>query len=463
MDDTTNTGRAKSNFDSIQANECDSQLDTLFECYRGLYSKVPCSCLVITTAGIILDVNQFACKYLGYSPEELVKNSIFSISKSEDQERLHSALAISKQCLAENVLEEFRLITKNCKTLSTKLTLDILREAGNFSVILVIFEELTEQKRLEELFHESQSQIQLLLDAFPGKVSYVDFQKRYQLISKRYQEWSLVSTEEVLGKTIPEFMSKQQYQEIEEYVELALSGKSIQYEFDVLFRDEEQRYLLVNHVPHFSKSEKVLGFFVFCQDITEQKQAEETLRQFNEELEDRVIERTTELEQALVALREAEEEVRRALLKEQELSEIKSRFFSTTSHEFRTPLTTILSSSQILERYRHKLSEEAQDTHLHRIQSAVRHMTQLLNDLLMLSQAEAGKLEFNPSPLNLEQFCRELVDELQLCVGEQHVIALENHCSSLPAILDAKLLRQILSNLLSNALKYSPQGSTVNF
>jgi signal transduction histidine kinase len=209
---------------------------------------------------------------------------------------------------------------------------------------------------------------------------------------------------------------------------------------------------------------------VFCQDLSDRKKLEEKLRQFNEELENRVKERTAELEESLTerkrvleALREAEEEVRRALLKEQELSELKSRFLSTTSHEFRTPLTTVLSSSEMLERYWHKWSEETQFTHLHRIQNAVKQMTQMLHDVLTLSQAEAGKLEFNPEPLDLEQFCSELVEDLQLSDGERHTIAFESECQDVLAILDAKLLRHILTNLLTNALKYSPNGTTVRF
>lgn len=157
----------------------------------------------------------------------------------------------------------------------------------------------------------------------------------------------------------------------------------------------------------------------------------------------------------------SEAELRQALVKEKELSELKSRFVTNTSHEFRTPLTTILSSSELLEHYRHQWPEEKQLTHIHRIQKSVKHMTQLLNDILIIGKAEAGRLEFKPALINLELFCHELAEELQLNGKNQHEISLNYQGNLSQVLLDAKLLRHILTNLLSNAMKYSPHGSTI--
>lgn len=183
----------------------------------------------------------------------------------------------------------------------------------------------------------------------------------------------------------------------------------------------------------------------------------------------------------MVQRKQAEGEVRKALSREKELTELKSRFISMTSHEFRTPLTTILSSAELLEHYTNQWTQEKKLTHLHRIQTAVKHMTKLLNDVLIIGKADAGKLEFNPAPLELENFCRNLVEELQLNDTNQHAITftcsqgnenfhvgevsanLGSNASPPHPSLDEKLLRQILENLLSNAIKYSPPGSTVEF
>lgn len=159
----------------------------------------------------------------------------------------------------------------------------------------------------------------------------------------------------------------------------------------------------------------------------------------------------------------AEAEIHRALAKEKELNELKSHFISTTSHEFRTPLSSILSSAELLEHYGHKWVEQKKIEHLHRIQTSAESMTQLLDDVLLVNQVEAGKLEFKPAPLNLLQFCRDLAEEMQLIAEAKHTINFVSQGECTNACFDEKLLRHILTNLLSNALKYSPIGSTVHF
>ena len=190
-------------------------------------------------------------------------------------------------------------------------------------------------------------------------------------------------------------------------------------------------------------------------EITSRQQAEEALQQANDKLEIRVAERTAELAKANA-------ETQKALKTEKELSELKSRFVTMASHEFRTPLTTILSSAELLKRYSSKWSEEKKLTHFQRIQVAVKHMTELLNDVLLIGKAEAGKLEFIPTPLDLVKFCCELVEEMQLTT-DTHSIVFRTQGECTTACMDEKLLRHIFSNLLSNAIKYSPQGGTVNF
>lgn len=190
-------------------------------------------------------------------------------------------------------------------------------------------------------------------------------------------------------------------------------------------------------------------------------QKEQQLQQANEQLEHRVAERTSELQQANDQLRTLESQLRLALAQEQELSHFKSRIISTVSHEYRTPLTTINSSAEILERYLHKLDAAKQRKHFQRIQTSVKHLTALVEDVLFINRAELEKVELNPEPLDLVSFFEEIVEGLQITVDEKHQLFFTHHRSCECANFDPKLLRQMITNLLSNAIKYSPQGGKI--
>jgi PAS domain S-box-containing protein len=166
--------------------------------------------------------------------------------------------------------------------------------------------------------------------------------------------------------------------------------------------------------------------------------------------------------------KQAEAEILNALAKEKELSDLKSRFISLTSHEFRTPLTTILSTTELLEYYEWTKEEEVEQLHL--IQDAVKQMLQMLEDLLFMGTAEAGQLKFNPEPLDIQEFCLDLVSQIQRGIvlkanptGIQHLLSFSCPEQSILACMDKKLLRQLLSNLLLNAIKYSPSGGRILF
>lgn len=200
------------------------------------------------------------------------------------------------------------------------------------------------------------------------------------------------------------------------------------------------------------------------------KEAEAALLKLNLELESKVLERTTQLTQAnqqlvreIAERTRIEKEVRKSLEKEKELNELKSRFVSLVSHEFRTPLTTILTSTEFLEHYAERISEEKKRKHFYYIKTAIENMTQMLNDILILGKAEAGKQVFQPVKLELTKFCRELVEELQVNAGSNYDLNFRFHGQPPPAYgkVDERLLRQILTNLLTNAIKYSPQGGKI--
>jgi PAS domain S-box-containing protein len=158
----------------------------------------------------------------------------------------------------------------------------------------------------------------------------------------------------------------------------------------------------------------------------------------------------------------AEAEILKSLAREKELSELRAKFVTMVSHEFRTPLTTIQFSTGLLQDYSYKWSEAKKSTHFVRIQLAIKRMTELLEDILVIGKIEAKTLQFQPVSLNLENFCRQLIEEQQLNDSNQHPIAFIHEGGNCDVQMDEKLLQQILGNVLSNAIKYSPASSSVS-
>ena len=301
---------------------------------------------------------------------------------------------------------------------------------------LVLETEIIERRRTEETLRESQRRLALLIDSLPGIVfsRNKDSQWSMKYLSEGcfaltgYTSDELVGNERSLYKTV---IHAEDLAEVDKAIERAIAKKQpYVVEYQIYTKSGQVKWLWEKGSGVFNSQGKLLSLEGFITDITKRKQAEA--------------------------------EIRNALEKEKELGELKSRFVTTTSHEFRTPLSTILSSAEILQRYNHKLTEEKKLHHLEGIQVTVKNMTQLLDDVLLIGKAAAGKLGCNPAPLELVEFCRNLVEEMQISTNT-HAIAFSPHVQSTYACMDEKLLRHILSNLLSNAIKYSPSGGLVKF
>lgn len=158
-----------------------------------------------------------------------------------------------------------------------------------------------------------------------------------------------------------------------------------------------------------------------------------------------------------------ESEIRQALEKERELGALKSQVIQTVSHEYRTPLTTILSGAELIETHHQELSTEQQLHFLRLIQNAAKHMASLVEDMLLVNRAESGTIDFQLRPLDLVSFGQKLLEELQPLAGDKHALVFRSDRDSIPCYGDPKLLRQMLTNLISNAIKYSPDGGAIDF
>ncbi|MFT5385343.1 MAG: two-component system sensor kinase FixL [Saprospiraceae bacterium] len=217
-------------------------------------------------------------------------------------------------------------------------------------------------------------------------------------------------------------------------------------------------------------------------DLTLYKKKEREIQELNQLLEQKVVNRTNELSKTVnkllatnkkmefeinerkkveTALRQSELEILHALDKEKELGELKSRFVSMASHEFRTPLSTILSSVSLIGRYTETDQQDKRDKHIERIKSAVKNLTGILNDFLSLSKLEEGKIQNKPEIFDLNGFCREVIEELEGLLKKGQEIHFHKPKEDRQVLLDKRLLKNIVFNLMSNAIKYSPEDKPI--
>jgi PAS domain S-box-containing protein len=224
----------------------------------------------------------------------------------------------------------------------------------------------------------------------------------------------------------------------------------------------------------YYKKDDELFVIAFIVDITLRKEVEQNLvkkqnelekvtfeiRKLNTELERKVDERTYILKEALEKLEQSQTELHEALEKEKQLNEIKSRFVSMASHEFRTPLSAVLSSAALISKYTKEEEQEKRNKHIDRIKDSVKHLNDILEDFLSLGKLDEGRISADPGEFNLEEMINETLADVKVVLkpgqkfnfqfqGEQKINA------------DKKLLRNILINLISNAAKFSEEDSPI--
>jgi PAS domain S-box-containing protein len=218
-----------------------------------------------------------------------------------------------------------------------------------------------------------------------------------------------------------------------------------------------------------------LYIMAFISDISQRKKAEEAVKRSEEqlivyaaELEQKVQARTEALNSSILKLEEevkvrkkAEEEAQKALEKERELNELKTKFVSIASHEFRTPLSTVLSSASLIQQYKDRGDFAKVDKHVLRIKSSVNHLTLILNDFLSLGKLEEGKVDIHKEEINVEDFMNEVVEEVRsfLKDGQEVKVRCESGLKQIES--DSRILRNIMFNLISNASKYSDTNKII--
>jgi PAS domain S-box-containing protein len=226
-------------------------------------------------------------------------------------------------------------------------------------------------------------------------------------------------------------------------------------------------------LSHYHHNDE-LFVIAFLVDITVRKEIEMNLlkkqselekvsndiRKLNTELELRVDERTHILKEALQKLEQSQHELNAALDKERQLNEIKSRFVSMASHEFRTPLSAVLSSASLLSKYTKEDEQEKRDRHINRIKESVKHLNDILEDFLSLGRLDEGRIAADPIKFNLKEMIDETISDLKMLLkpGQKFI---NNYEGEEFAVADKKLLKNILFNLMSNASKFSGENAEI--
>ncbi len=286
-------------------------------------------------------------------------------------------------------------------------------------------------------------------------------------------------TEELIGKKIdlllPERYREKHVGQRESYYKKPIS-RPMAKGLDLLALRKSGEEFYVEISLSYYKMNNELQVISFVNDITEKKKIKDALKEQALMLESRVEERTSELRDTLNKLNnvnidlqtevkrreETERQVRQALEKEKELNDLKSRFVSMASHEFRTPLSGIMTSASLLEKYQKEEEQPKREKHLKNIKKSVRNLTSILNDFLSLDKLEQGGTQYHPTEFKIAAFLNELIEEFKLTSRANNEVSFTCNAEDSIVTQDQEIIRNIIANLMSNAVKYSDENAPID-
>ncbi len=289
-----------------------------------------------------------------------------------------------------------------------------------------------EQKQVETSLYKSEQRWATLTETVPVGIFLTDAERNCIYINQCWSEVAGMTIKEASGQGWVKALHPEDRDRVfTEWSQAAQNNTPFHAEYRFIRHDGKITWVYGQAISETTTDGKVTGYIGTITDITERLKIEE---------------------------------IQRALEREKKMSELKLRFFSMASHEFRTPLSIITFATQVLENSEPEWLDTKKMRNLHRIKNSTQKITQMLTDVLTLSRAEAEKLELKPKTLNLGQFCQQILEEVQTERTENCAISLVYQGNRHDEVyLDENLLHSILINLLSNAVKYSPQGEEVKF
>lgn len=357
--------------------------------------------------------------------------SFIKIIHPDDRDRV---LGKVKQALktGENYKDEFRIILPD-GTIRwlTSIGQIVYDETGRPVRMTGLDLDITDRKQVELALLNERNFISAILETANALIAVLDEQGRFVHFNQACEQITGYSFEEVQGKYIWDlFLIPEEIEAVQAIIKELQTGQfPNQHENYWVARDGSRRLISWFNTVILDTDGLVKHIVSTGIDLTDRKRAEE---------------------------------MRRALEREQALGELRLRFFAMASHEFRTPLSTILLTAQILESSSREWSEEKRKRNLQRIVSAAKEMRQMLDDILTINRAETGRLECVFTQIDINTFCDQLLQEMQVYASPQHRLTFSNFTDVKWGFGDEKLLHYSLTHLLSNAIKYSPDGGEVN-
>jgi len=327
------------------------------------------------------------------------------------------------------------------------------------------FTDVTERLRAEQALRESERNIRFYTDNVPALLAYIDSGLRFRFTNRAYENLLGMKRDDLIGRHLNEIFDQHEMLRRSPYLEGALAGERQDFELAIVDARDRRRYVLATYIPQFNRRGEVLGFFSLLQDITERRQAELRLKDAKEDLERRVAARTheltelnRELNQEIRIRAKVEDALRDAKREADQANQSKTRFLAAASHDLLQPLNAARLFSSALSQQPDLTPE--QEHLIERLEGSIGSAEELLSALLDISRLDAGAMATDVSEFAIAGLLEPLHAEFS-ALARDRGLRLNLVPSSATVVSDPKLLRRVLQNFISNALRYTETGRVV--
>lgn len=416
--------------------------------FEALFTNASMGMLLTGPEGNISAANPFVAEEFGYDSHELEGCHIsvlfprrYQLSHPHFYKHFLSGAPAGTTATVNRILA----VKKDGKEFPVEINLAHLI-LDHQPVVAVYIKNITLEQELEQEVEMQAGQLELLMEHIPTAVAMLNSKLEFMSVSRRWKRDFDLEEEKLVGRSFQDILPGL-FPAWSPRFHLCLQGESLRGEEELtIVKKGRREWIRWEFCSWYTAEKSAGGVILFSECITEQRRLQNELKQLNDDLEQKIREKTQELTERLQ--------------QEKELSELKSKFVSIASHEFRTPLSTILSSAYLVERYTGRDDQPKREVHLKRIVSSVETLTEILTDLLSVGKIEEGKVMVRNREFNVRQFCIERMGELKSILKTKQKLHY-HHSGNESICLDEILFKNILINLVANAAKFSPEGAPI--